>query len=702
MPVPMIERIISSQQRHPKAWLSAIIIMVIFSAYIASHLQIDPSFSALVGKDSEYNTQNRILQTAYGRNDAILVLVGEAKSTNLDNTVRVDSDQTTQYITTLKETLNQSQYAVNINGPIYDEQGRIAQLVINLQVPDTPRGFKTVLTELNTLSDQVGTPPGIETTITGLPVLLQRVTTLLITDNLITVLITLGLIIAVLLWYTKNLVYTLITVAIPATSLLTLAACMVLLGINVTITLAAVGVLALGLGADYSIHIATHYLKARRDGKKHLSALQHTIQELKVPILASFITTLAGFAALILGVSPSSQSQGIVLALAITIIFILTFILFPLLISIFGAKIQIKQNPTFAKIRHGMQRLAIYQANHSKTVLAIIAIITVIMIVGMTQVRFSTSNSNWIPDGDPIASSFREITYTFGDTESLRIVLNANQGDLRNVQTARDVAIITELIGGIPNIDSVTSPYDDIPFDSTHIQETLTHNRSARFNHDYTLTTIEISTQNLGQDEAGDSIILQEIRDILYQHPIHHANTAIHGDAVRFEELGDSLEQDAGKTTLIGLALVFLIASIIYASFTAGFLALLPIIIAIIWALGLMGYFDVPFTSLSTGIISLVLGIGVDFSIHLVDGIDKRVRKLGIENSIVETLEEAGSAIVLSSMTTFAGFMALTFATLLGTQRLGWSLAFSILAVFVVTISMVPAVMSIKYRRYKK
>ena len=38
-----------------------------------------------------------------------------------------------------------------------------------------------------------------------------------------------------------------------------------------------------------------------------------------------------------------------------------------------------------------------------------------------------------------------------------------------------------------------------------------------------------------------------------------------------------------------------------------------PIIVAVTWALGLMGYFGIPFTSLSTGIISLVLGIGVDF-----------------------------------------------------------------------------------------
>jgi len=115
---------------------------------------------------------------------------------------------------------------------------------------------------------------------------------------------------------------------------------MVLLNINISITLAAVGVLALGLGVDYSIHISTHYTKAREMHENHLDALKHTIKELELPITASFITTLAGFGAMIFGSSPSSQAQGIVLALAITIIYFVTIFIFPILITIFSKKVK--------------------------------------------------------------------------------------------------------------------------------------------------------------------------------------------------------------------------------------------------------------------------------------------------------------------------------------------------------------------------
>jgi predicted RND superfamily exporter protein len=179
-------------------------------------------------------------------------------------------------------------------------------------------------------------------------------------------------------------------------------------------------------------------------------------------------------------------------------------------------------------------------------------------------------------------------------------------------------------------------------------------------------------------------------------YPIAYAKTSLYGDSIRFEELGNSLQQDAGATTMIGLGLVFVVASILYMSFRVGIISLVPIIISVLWAVGLMGFLKVPFTSLSTGIISLVLGVGVDFSIHLVDSIQKEFDKgKDTERAISEALFTSGSAILLSSFTTFFGFLALTFAQLLGTQRLGFSLAFSIISVFFVSITLVPAIMSL-------
>lgn len=708
----MLERLTRLQLQYPKIMLFGLIIIFLIATYLALQLQIDPSFSSLVSDDSEFNTNDRILRASFEANDGLLIVVKQDATSIVANQPEIVSPEVDDYIVRLKETLVQSQYVVSIGDVRYDEDERIAQLVVQLTIPDTTDSFAKAYTELQMLADEAGTPPGILAQVTGLPVLLNRVSTLLIKDNLVTLLITLLAIFLILYWYSKDVVFTLVTITPPILSLILLAMFMVLLNIHVTITLAAVGVLVLGLGADYSIHISTLYRKLQREMGSHEEALIETVKELQIPITASFITTLGGFVALMLGVSPSSQAQGTVLAIAIAVIFVNTFLVFPLLTIMLEKYMHIKENKVFTNIRKGLAKFAVFQAHRPVTVILITLGITVVMLFGASQVQFSTSNSNWIPDSDPISKSFREITYSFGDTDSLRIILTSTQGDLRNVQTARDVNTLVEKLSAIPRVDAVVNPYADVSYSRESAYSDI---NPAQFNTDYTLTTIVLTSQNFGTDEAGNTLVLGEVRDILKHSPIAYAKTSLYGDAVRFEELGNSLQQDAGVTTMIGLALVFLIASIIYASVVIGALALFPIIVAVIWAVGLMGWFGVPFTSLSTGIISLVLGVGVDFSIHLVDGIKKRLDERGfsIDKAISDTLVTSGSAILLSSLTTFVGFLALTFATLLGTQRLGWSLAFSILSVFIVTMCFVPAVMALSQklkstkktktaRRYKK
>lgn len=699
----MIEQIVKFQIKNAKILLFLLLVIIISAGFIATELKVNPDFGTLIPDDSQYNKNDRILKKAFETDNAVVLYLSiDDKSTLKNIPTSMREEKITSYIENLREVLLESQYVTNIYPAQYSDDNRAVQVIITLNTPEKVGGIGIAKGEMEFLINQVGTPLGVKKIITGFPIIIDRIPTLLITDNLNTILITLIAIFLILYWYSKNFYFTLITIATPLSSIILLAALMVILKIDVTITLAAVGVLVLGLGADYAIHISTNYLKARKEHEDHKQALIHTIKHLSLPITASFITTLAGFIALMFGISPSSQAQGIVLGLAITIIFFTTILLFPILITIFSKQINVKPNKYFEKILSSLGKLAQYQVKHSKAVIWLIVIITTIMIYGASKVQFSTSNSNWIPDSDEISKSFREVIYNFGgNSDSLDIVLISNKGDLRDVQVARDISILKSKLKSISNVETITSPYDNLNFSSNQIFEQLTYNPQLRnqFNHDWTLTKIKIITQNPGRDDSGKSLILKEIKEILKKTNIHNTKISLYGNGVRFNELGDALQKDTGVTTAIGLILVFFVTTTIYASFAIGILSLVPITIGLVWTVGFMGFFNVPFTSLSTGIISLVLGIGIDFSIHLVDSIKTYSKKMRFELAVFETMNTSGKAIFLSSLTTFVGFLALTFAKLLGTQRLGFSLAFSIVSVFIVTILFVPAILSLLNKR---
>lgn len=698
----MLEKLVHYQIKYSKILLFIFILFTLFAANIAKDLKIDPDFTVLIPSESEYNTNDKLLKNTFEINNAVVILINKDRSSIIEPTIKDMSDpRITQYVNELENVLIQSSYVRYLSPIEVSEDGEYARVVMSLVVPEKVGSFKDVVVELDELINEVGEPAGINTRLAGMPMILDKIPTLLIEDNLRTILITLVFIFLILFWYSRDIIYTLVTMGTPVVSLIFLAALMVTLNLSVTITLAAVGVFILGLGADYGIHISTHYSRARLDHESHELALKHTIKQLSLPITASFITTLAGFAALILGVSPSSQAQGIVLAIGITVIFLTTFILFPILITVFAQKINPRPNYIFRKILEGLGKLAAYQTKYSKKILWGIGILTLVMIYGASQVQFSTSNSNWIPDDDPVSSAFRELNSAYGKSDTITIVLISQKEDLRNSQVLRDINKIKTLIESLPNVDSVTSAFDNLEYDDVKIHDKLTNtNLKNQFNEDFTLTTLTINSQNLNQGDDGKSVVLKEVRKIIETYPIYNTDISLYGDVVRFDELSDSLQRDAGITTVVGLALVFFVATSIYVSLNVGLLALVPIIIAVIWAVGLMGFFKVPFTSLSTGIVSLVLGVGVDFSIHLVDSIKKYTNRFNdIKKAIEMSLATSGKAIFLSSLTTFIGFSALTFAKLLGTQRLGWSLAFAILSVFIVTMTLVPAVMNLLYKR---
>ncbi len=700
----MLDKIVKFQIQYSKVLFLLLFFIIISGIYIGSNLQIDPDFGRLVAKDSQFNTNDRIISNAFEQNDVILISISLDENNILENRVTSLNDTRVDlYINELKLTLSESSYLKEISGPIISDDSRLAQLFLTLQTPNYIGSFKDVLSEFNYLVQEVGEPVGVNTQITGTPVLIDKISTLLIQDNLKTIGITIIFIFLILYWYSRDITFSLVTLSTPVISLIFLSSMMVLLNIPVTMTLAAVGVLVLGLGADYGIHIAIHYNKARLEHDSHYDALYHTISDLKLPITASFLTTFAGFIAMIFGVSPSSQAQGIVLSIGIAIIYSMTFISFPILMTLFFHKIETKPNSFFQRVVDILSKLAAYQTNYAKIILWGVGFMTIVMIIGASQVEFSTSNSNWIPDDDPTSTSFREINYRFGNQESLSIILISEIGDLRDIQIARDVQNLESDLMRIPQIESINSPFTNLDLDTNNYYSQLTNNYSNYFNRDFTLTRIVISTQNLVQGDDGKSVVYKEIKDIVDKHSIKDTQISYYGDIVRFDELGDSLQSDATKTTLIGFLLVFLVASILYASIYVGILSLFPILIAVIWTVGLMGFFGVPFTSLSTGIVSLVLGIGVDFSIHLVDGIRKYIRRTkNIKLSIEQTLSTSGKAIFLASLTTFVGFLALTFANLLGTQRLGFSLAFGILSIFLVTLLVVPSTLSIIYKRKLK
>ena len=121
-----------------------------------------------------------------------------------------------------------------------------------------------------------------------------------------------------------------------------------------------------------------------------------------------------------------------------------------------------------------------------------------------------------------------------------------------------------------------------------------------------------------------------------------------------------------------------------------GIVAVGPIVLVLICVLGTMALLDIPYTLVTSIITALSIGIGVDYTIHVIHRYREEFAHLrNPERAAVRTLSTTGSALLGSALTTAFGFGVLIASPLQASQQFGitatitivYSLAVAVLVV---------------------
>ena len=137
------------------------------------------------------------------------------------------------------------------------------------------------------------------------------------------------------------------------------------------------------------------------------------------------------------------------------------------------------------------------------------------------------------------------------------------------------------------------------------------------------------------------------------------------------------------------------IAVLIFANFRglmATALTLLPLIVGMIWMVGAMALFRIPFNPANIMVLPLLVGIGVAYGIYVV----QRYREDG-EASFYS--KSTGRAVVLSSLTTIVGFGSLMIGKHRGIFTLGLVMTIGVTACLVAALALLPALLEIARRK---
>jgi len=750
------------QQKYPLLIVLILLTVSAFFGYYAVRIETDSSFKVLFNKDSETIKLQELLSNTYGSTDTLFVLAQLdpdsneksgikdirdpsvmlamkelARSLEEESSVestssladillmfygRLPSDlaESKEMISGLPEFVRESYL-----GAFLSEDLTSQNMLVSVDIASKPGSVAKIEDIVNDKITETPFPLGVKATLTGLPVLINRLMNFIINDNIKTIFLAIAGVFLILWFYFRSYKIAFFSVIPVVLTLVWLSGTMYLLNIRITVMIASVGAMIIGMSVDYAIHLTHAYHEKVKEGEQ--KAAIRSVRSVGPALFASVLTTIVGFLALVLGATPNSQTQGTVLAFGIAYAFIITIIGLPALMVLQRKYVYTKLDEVVFRIRgkQDVQKkksiidrflyyIARWQARSPVLVILFVVLITLLIIPGFGLVYLDTDDDGWVPDEDPVVQNLVELELQFGGTESMNILFQIDSSagdfdagaitDLRDPRVMIPMSRMDRVIEDIDWIDVVESPTNDIrqinnnkvPQELDVIKNLFEDNPglSEKYSEDYSLAKVTLRFDTIDRPEFFD--LMREVESVSFPKEV---KIIPQGGVPEDIELETMLGSDTMRTTGMGFVFVIVVASTLYASIIAGILAFMPIIIAVIWTVGMMGYINLPFTVLTTGMLAILMGLGIDFSIHLMHSIKEKMREFkDIHLALPEALLSTGQAISITTITTVFGFMVLTFATLTNTKRLGWTLALGILATFFACILIVPAVMALQYK----
>ncbi len=170
-----------------------------------------------------------------------------------------------------------------------------------------------------------------------------------------------------------------------------------------------------------------------------------------------------------------------------------------------------------------------------------------------------------------------------------------------------------------------------------------------------------------------------------------------------YSQLDKSLISSQLSSLMIAIIMVLLIVGSIMRSPIKGIFATIPIIATITILFGFMGFTGIPLDIATVLVASVALGIGIDYSIHIITHFNHVYKVTGeLDKAMEETIMISGKAIVINVLSVAAGFLVLMFSEIVPLQNFGILVAMSMVGSGLGALTLLPVILILHYRRKEK
>ena len=417
-----------------------------------------------------------------------------------------------------------------------------------------------------------------------------------------------------------------------------------------------------------AIHLLNRFLDIRTDGSPHVEAVQQTMQSVGVACLLATLTTMMGFFSLLVSPVPAVQEFAGLAGIGIGLAFLSTMITVPL--ALLGCGPLIAPPPrhdgrSFVSIQNLLDRCFYCISIHPKRVYLAAGMVLLLFLPGLTWLQEGTDIVRALNRRAPLRISTEFIDQHLSGTNALELFLNLPSTGT-NATFIRQVLAFSHWLREQPDVTSVYSPWEPLRYvsaaqrnDDAQLQVLATLLPLALpleywFNSDAQALRIRVSVKAM---ESNRLLALAE--RIMQQANTADLDIQLTGTSYLLAQMARTLVFT--QLSSLALAAVLILGSITLAlrSWQLGIIAAIPNLLPPVMLFGFMGWCGFTLSTATTMIASVMLGLIVDNTIHLLHRYRSSTRTgLRSTQALGAAIHQTGRAVVITTLILILGFWA--------------------------------------------
>ena len=475
-------------------------------------------------------------------------------------------------------------------------------------------------------------------------------------------------------------------------------------------------IVLLAVGSAYAIHVLNRIAQVKETDSKQ--AIITALSSVAIPVILAAVTTMAGFLSFIFGsYLKMIRDFGLFTALGTCFAVFLSLFFVPSVLSVISLKT--KSNTTSIQTTSNLYKYFLLPLQNllnsrPKQIIWTWVVLATVAILGITMIERNVDIRNYFKKENPTRIAEDIMTKKFGGTKPIFVLF---KGDVQSPEVLKtmvkmedymkqhDGVVTTQSIGGL--VSKINGAFGDgpgIPDEKETIEQL------------WFLLDGNDNLKKLVSDELDEAIIISKfvisdnkakiefakyMQKFIDENSTETCTIAVTGMPYIDVTMDRSLINSQIGSLIIAVIFVIFIVGLLLRSMWSGLYAAIPIVASIIMLFGFMGYAGIPLNIGTVLVASVAVGIGIDYSIHVISHFKDGIRKgETVAEALHETISISGKAIIINLFSVSAGFLVLLFSQMVPLEYFGLLIALSMFASGLGALTLLPSILILTNKKH--